>query len=162
MKQEHNFVLGGLARNEKRGRYFPDGLFFTNDDCELATVPDGAFVLFESLRSGRARLIEGASDGFVEVTGSLDMALEVVSDSSVEKDTEILHDLYWRAGVEEYWLVDVRGERLEFDIFKRGARGYIAARKQGGWLKSAIFGKSFRLTRGKDPLGNPEFTLHVR
>lgn len=162
VKNEYNIVLGTLARTEKRGRYFPDGLFFSNDECGLATEPDGAFAFFETLRSRRARLIEGAAEGFVELTGTLDMALEVVSASSVEKDTEILRDLYWQAGIEEYWLVDVRGDRLEFDILKRTARGYVAVRKQGGWLKSAVFGKSFRLTRGKDPLGNAEFSLHVR
>ncbi|HEY8505763.1 MAG TPA: hypothetical protein VIL46_14355 [Gemmataceae bacterium] len=38
-----------------------------------------------------------------------------------------------------------------------------SVRKQpGGWRKSAALGRSFRLARGADPLGNPEFTLEVR
>lgn len=162
VKNEYNVVLGSLAKKEKLGRYFPDGLFFTNDECGLATEPDGAFASFQTLRSGRIRLIEGAVEGFVELAGTLDMALEIVSASSVEKDTQILRDLYWQAGVQEYWLVDVRGDRHIFDILRYATRGYVAVRKQGGWLKSTVFGKSFRLTRGKDPLGNPEFSLHAR
>ena len=90
------------------------------------------------------------------------MVLEVVSRSSVKKDTEVLVDAYWEAGITEYWLVDARGDAIEFDILKRGPKGYIATRKQAGWLKSAVFGKSFKLTRANDSQGNPEFTLHVK
>ena len=90
------------------------------------------------------------------------MVLEVISPSTVIKDTERLRDLYWHAGISEYWLVDARGDRLEFDIFQRTAKGFTATRKQGGWTKSIVFGKSFRLTRQKDDLGHPEYTLAVR
>jgi Uma2 family endonuclease len=37
------------------------------------------------------------------------MVLEVVSASSVEPDTQTLRELYWAAGIKEYWLVDARG-----------------------------------------------------
>jgi Uma2 family endonuclease len=90
------------------------------------------------------------------------MVLEVVSASSEEKDTVVLRDLYWRAGVKEYWLVDPRGDDLAFDILRHGAKGYATARKQGGWLKSAVFGRSFRLTREVDRTGLPACTLAVR
>lgn len=162
VKNEYNVVLGSLAKKEKRGLYFPDGLFFTNEECGLATQPDGAFVLFETLRSGRVRRIAGALEGFVELAGALDMALEVVSASSVEKDWVDLRNLYWQAGVSEYWLVDVRSQQIVFDILRHSPRRYVAARKQGGWVKSSVFAKSFRLVRSKDSLGDPEFTLEVR
>jgi hypothetical protein len=58
--------------------------------------------------------------------------------------------------------VDGRAERLEFDIFRLGPGGYVATRKQAGWLKSGVFGKSFRLSRQIDDVGNPEFSLSVR
>ena len=48
------------------------------------------------------------------------------------------------------------------DKLQDTAKGYAAARKQDGWLKSAVFGKSFRLVRGTDATGNPEFTLEVK
>ena len=81
---------------------------------------------------------------------------------SVKKDTEELPELYWLAGITEYWLVDARGDHIHFDIFQHAPKGYTAVRKQTGWVKSAVFGKSFKLTRHKDELGNPEYTLAVR
>ena len=90
------------------------------------------------------------------------MVLEIVSAGSVEKDKETLLDLYWRAGIPEYWVVDARADRLEFDIFRHRAGGYVATRKQGGWLKSGVFGRSFRLSRLLDDMGNPDYSLSVR
>jgi hypothetical protein len=58
--------------------------------------------------------------------------------------------------------VDARADRLEFDIFRYGADGYTPTRKQAGWLKSRVFGKSFRLPRHLDDAGNPEYTLSAR
>lgn len=154
-------VLWGLEK-QARGRFIPDGMLVTNEAADLSGNPDGAFVSNASMRSGRVQLIEGKEDGYVELEGSPDMVLEVVSDSSVEKDTEILRELYWKAGIREYWLVDARGERIEFQILRHTARGYVATRPSGGWRKSAVFGKSFRLTRQLDDLGHPDFTLDVK
>ena len=97
-----------------------------------------------------------------EPIGSPDMVLEVVSTSSVQKDTVILPALYWKAGVREYWLVDPRGEEVSFDIFKRGEKGFERVKGRGGWLKSPVFGKSFRLTMRIDDTDLPVFTLEVR
>lgn len=58
--------------------------------------------------------------------------------------------------------MDARGKDVEFEILKRGPKGYTATRRQAGWVKSAAFGKTFRLTRGTDPQGNPEFTLEAK
>jgi hypothetical protein len=35
-------------------------------------------------------------------------------------------------------------------------------RKQVGWLKSRVFGKSFRLSRQLDDARNPEYSLSAR
>ena len=162
LKQEFNLVVGGLVKSQGLGRFFPDGLLITNDRAQLACQPDGTFVSRKSLKSGRVHLVEGEKEGFLELEGTPDMVLEVVSASSVEKDTEILPELYWRAGIPEYWLVDARKARLEFEIFRYGADGYAAARKQGGWIKLRVFGKSFRLSQRIDDAGNPEYSLAVR
>jgi Uma2 family endonuclease len=162
VKNEFNLVIGGLVKSGRLGRYFPDGVLLSNADADLSSTPDGTFVSHEGLRRERVRLVEGANEGFVELEGTPDMVLEVVSASSVEKDTVILRDLYWKAGIPEYWRADARGERLAFDILRHTARGYVTSRRHEGWLKSAVFGKSFRLTRQLDALGHPEFTLAVR
>ena len=162
VKNEFAFVLTGIIKAGRMGRYNPDGMLLTNLEADFTVIPDGCFVSHRSLASGNVRLIEGAQEGIVELVGTPDMVLEVVSSSSVEKDKVTLKELYWEAGISEYWLVDARKDRLEFDIFRCAAKGYSAARKKGGWLKSNVFGKSFRLTRQMDDMGNPEFTLETK
>jgi Uma2 family endonuclease len=90
------------------------------------------------------------------------MALEVMSESSVRKDTDRLRELYWRAGITEYWLVDARDLQISFVILRRTAKGYVQVPKQAGWQKSTVFGKSFKLTVRDDEDGFPEYTLAVR
>jgi Uma2 family endonuclease len=108
-------------------------------------------------------MIEAAGDGYREVDGTPDMVLEIVSQTSVRKDTVDLRRLYWLAGIPEYWLVDARTESVQFDILKRGTRSYLSTRKApGGWLKSNVFGASFRLKRKMDQLGNPQFELEMK
>ena len=162
VKAEYNRVLGGLAKGERIGRWVPDGMLLSNVPAQFSVQPDGCFFFHETLASGAIQLVEGSAAGFVELEGTPDVVLEVVSIASVDKDTDTLRTLYWKAGIPEYWLVDARGERLAFDILRPTARGYVSTRKTSGWLKSAVFGKSFRLRRTTDERGNPEFTLEVK
>jgi Uma2 family endonuclease len=162
VKGEFGSVLMPPPKRTRSGRFFPDGYLLTNFTANLSTNPDGMFVSMESLKTKRVCLVQGSEEGFTELQGSPDMVLEIVSPSSVHKDTVVLLDLYWQAGVEEYWLVDVRGERPRFDILRRGVTRFVAARKQGGWVKSNVLRKSFRLVQQADELGHPEYTLQMR
>jgi Uma2 family endonuclease len=135
-------------------------MLLTNTDAGLSTEPDAMFVSWKADRSGRVRLDRG--DDSVEVVGTPDMVLEIVSPFSVKKDTEVLRALYGRAGVPEYWLVDARREPVRFDLLRHTPRGYSSARPRAGWVRSAVFGKSFRLTARPDRLGNTAYTLEVR
>lgn len=161
VKGEYDSVLNGLVKKLRLGLFFHDRTLITHVVAGLSTEPDGCFVSYRTLRSGRIRLVEG-TEGYVEMEGTPDMALEVVSASSVKKDTVVMRELYWKAGVKEYWLVDARGDTIRFDILRRGRSGYVATRKQDGWLPSAVFGKSFKLTCRSDEMGYPEYTLSVR
>ena len=160
IKVQITIVLGMLVKQARVGRFFGDGMLLTNLAAELSTEPDAMFVSFTTFKSGSAQLEEGTDS--LEVVGSPDMTLEVVSPTSVQKDTEVLRELYWRAGVREYWLVDSRADEPSLEILRHSARGFVATRKQAGWVKSVVFGKSFRLHQGVDVLGDPEFTLQVR
>jgi Uma2 family endonuclease len=162
LKTEIAIVLGGLIRSERLGYYWCNGILVTNEQAEWSGNPDGTFVAHASLSSGRVQQIEGKEDGIVELEGTPDMVLEVVSDGSEKKDNQTLREAYWEAGIPEYWLIDARGNEVEFDILKRGPKGYTATKKQAGWVKSAVFGKSFRLTRTTSAARQPEFTLEVR
>lgn len=160
VKGEFARVLSNLVIEAASGRFFHDRMLLTNVAAGLSTEPDGMFLSFPTLQSGQARLSEGEDS--LEVEGTPDIVLEVVSPSSVQKDTVVLRNLYWRAGVREYWLADPRRDDVALDILRRGPKGYVATRRQGGWLKSAVFDKSFRLTRRGDALGYPAYTLAVR
>lgn len=163
VKTRFTVVLGELVDSAGLGYFFSDGTLLGNVEADLSTEPDTTFVAYETMRDERVRLIEGAAEGFVELEGTPDMVLEVVSTTSVRKDTVTLRDLYWRAGIAEYWLVDARGEEPEFNLLRHTARGYAATRRQAdGWLRSAVFGRSFRLTRQNDPLGHPQYVVAVR
>lgn len=86
----------------------------------------------------------------------------MISAGSVGTDTETLRDLYWHVGITEYWLVDARTDRLIFTIVHHAPGGYVAGRKQAGWSKSRVLGRSFRLTCQADAAGNPDYTLATR
>jgi Uma2 family endonuclease len=162
VKTEITSVLHQFAKAQKLGNVFADGILVTNETAELSGNPDAVFVSKDSLTSGGVSFVEGKEGGSVELLGSPDMVLEVVSDSSEKKDNQTLFEAYFDAGIQEYWLVDARGDEIEFNIYKRGPDSYVAVRKQGGWMKSPVLSKSFRLIRGMDAAGNPEFTLEVK
>ncbi len=161
VKNEYYFTLTGLVKRGVRGIFLPDGLLLSNFAADISGKPDGTFISQETLESDRVRLIEGKDGGYVEVQGSPDMVMEIVSRSSEHKDTVIMRQAYWEARIPEYWLVDVRKE-ARFDVLRHTARGYVATRKQDGWIRSAVFGKSFRLTATTNKLGHPDYTLHVK
>ncbi|HXG12241.1 MAG TPA: Uma2 family endonuclease [Gemmataceae bacterium] len=162
VKGEFAAVLDRLVKVRRLGMFCPDGMLIRNDAANLSTEPDGTFVSTKSLRSGRVTIERPVEEGCDVLVGTPDMVLEIVSDTSERKDTKVLRQLYWEAGIPEYWLVDPRGDEPVFDILRHGGSGYVTARKQAGWQKSKVFGKSFRLTVGPDELGNPEYTLSVR
>jgi Uma2 family endonuclease len=152
--------LGSLVRQETRGHYCGDRMALINDDAGLSTEPDGMFISNSSLDKRRVRLKRG--DNSVEVLGSPDMTLEIISASSVDKDTVVLRELYWRARVREYWLVDGRAKEPQIQILRRGRTKYSPVRSVGGWVRSSVFGKSFRLVRRDAGHGISEFTLEIK
>lgn len=163
VKSEINSVLRFLVKLGRRGRYFTDGAYFTNDATKLSVKPDGSFVSIESIERHRVQFRKGKKRGFTELLGVPDMLLEVVSDSSEQKDMVLLREEYARAGVREYWLIDARGEQLKFEILRLSSRGFVSVRPKGeGWIVSPVFGKSFRLLCETGDDGYPAFTLEVK
>jgi Uma2 family endonuclease len=162
VKTEVTSVLHTVARSGRLGQYFTDGVLLSNFAADISGRPDGLFLSHETRASDRVRLIEGKDGGYVELQGSPDMVLEVLSQSSEAKDTVVLMQGYWEAEVREYWLIDARRDPLLFEIYRHGEKGYTRTRKQGGWAKSLVFGKSFRLTVERGPQGDPDYTLEAR
>lgn len=165
----HNQVKGavlvgiaGLVKRAGLGLYLSSGARLTNLTAGISVLPDGMFIANETIRAERVRFVDWTGHGPSEVEGTPDLVVEIVSDSSVEKDTEWLMRAYWEAGIREYWLIDAREESLRFDVWRHGSKGYVLTRKQAGRVKSVVLGMAFRLTRQEDELGLPDFTLVVR
>jgi Uma2 family endonuclease len=145
IKTKTNAALSLLTEREETGIYYSDRMQLSEAKLNLLTEPDGMFVSYPGLKSGRVRLIEG--DESTAVFGSPDMVLEIVSPNSVEKDTELLPRLYWEARIAEYWLIDSRAANPQLEILRRGRSKYLPTRSDDRWVKSSIFGKEFRLGR---------------
>jgi Uma2 family endonuclease len=129
----------------------------------LSVEPDIMFLSHEAVRSGRVRLVPKASGKpgrYVEIEGVPDLVVEIVSDSSVTKDTRRLPAAYFRAGVREFWLADARGEEPVFVIHGPGPDGFEpAGRDADGFQSSAVLGCRYRLDAARDQDGNWEFDL---
>lgn len=155
-------VLTMLVEEQECGTFLTDGMLLTHREAGLSTEPDGSFITTETLTSKRVILVQ--RENATEMVGSPDMVLEVVSRTSKQKDTVVLRDLYWRAGIEEYWLVDThRDGTVVLEILRHTAKGYVATRRQGEWTRSAVFGRSFRLRSSVDAKTElPIYKLDVR
>jgi Uma2 family endonuclease len=99
---------------------------------------------------------------YIEFEGSPDWVLEIVSPSSVFKDTVKLRERYHRANIGEYWLIDARDAEVDFQILHHAPNGYRRAPLKRGWQPSNVFGKQFRLLRIKDRLGDSAFRLEMK
>ena len=161
VKAEITAVLVRLVKSRKLGYLFADGARLSHIAADISTEPDCLFVSYECVKSKRAKLIEGADGGYVEVEGAPDMVLEIVSPTSVRKDTVRLRKLYHLADVAEYWLVDARGDEPRLEILRRTANEYVPIEPHDGWTPSPVFGRKFQLRVQLDPLRHPDYTLDV-
>jgi Uma2 family endonuclease len=163
-KVEITVVLGLRVKRQNLGHLFVADARVSNVEADLSAEPDIVFVSDDSIDGGRVRLIskaKGRDDRYTEVEGSPDMVAEIVSDSSVNKDTKHLHTAYHEARIPEYWLVDARRDELVFCIYRQGTSGYEAAIPvDEGYQFSEVFQCWFRLDRHRDRRGNWKYHLH--
>jgi Uma2 family endonuclease len=137
-----------------------DRMRLVHEETSLSVEPDLMFVSTESVTSRRVRVRANDKGRILEVEGSPDVVLEVASDSSEAKDDR-LEELYFAAGIQEYWRIDARGAEPRFEILRRGPRGFVAVPRRGGRIKSAVFGRSFQLRVTAGPIGIPKYTMDV-
>jgi Uma2 family endonuclease len=108
------FIIQSFVRAHRLGLvvFAPLDVFLSDIDV---LEPDLLFV-------GRARLAQ------IEervVRGAPDLAVEVISPSTRERDLTIKRQVYRQFGVGEYWIVDPVGETIE--IFRGGDTWFRAA-----------------------------------
>jgi Uma2 family endonuclease len=162
VKYAFNGMFFNLLTQYPTGRFVPDRMWLVNEAANLSTEPDGLFYLWATMQTGRLRLVSGKKSGYMQLEGTPDAVLEIVSDGSETKDLVTLRDLYWKAQIPEYWLVDARRDAISFDILRHTAEGYQATSPEDGWVRSEILAHSFRIERTVDPLGLPQFVVQVK
>jgi Uma2 family endonuclease len=99
----------------------------------------------------------------VEIEGVVDLAVECVSDSSEDKDLDRLPELYHRAGIPEYWIVDVRGDPVDLQVLVHAPDGYTRAPvDRDGFARSPLLGQRVRVVRERKAAGLVFFRLERR
>lgn len=164
VKLEITTVLYRLIQKLKIGDFHIDRTLVTNRAAELSTEPDGAISLWASRKSGKVRRVATKDHPaeYVELQGTPDWVLEVVSRSSVRKDTQKLRRSYFRAGIPEYWLVNALGETIDFQILVRNSTAYAQAPRKGGWVLSPLFDRWFRLERRQNDMDDWDYRLRMK
>jgi len=159
-------VLSQRVKKDELGELYSDRTRASCAEADLSVEPDVVFVSESSLDTGRVRLVPkagGGADRYVELEGPPDLIVEIVSDASVRKDTDRLPAAYFQAGVDEFWLIDARGEDLLFRIHRRGPSEYEPAERDAdGYQRSVVLNRSYRLERGRNARGRLLFDLHEK
>jgi Uma2 family endonuclease len=165
-KGEIHGVLHGRLKKQRCGHLFVDRTRIASVPGNLSAEPDIVFVSHQSIASGRVRLIpktSGQPGRYVELEGGPDLVVEIVSDTSETKDTQRLPDAYFKAGVKEYWLVDVRGQSVIFRIHHRGESCFQAVEPDAdGFQSSQVLTCRFHLERTWVDAGFWEYDLQAR
>jgi Uma2 family endonuclease len=118
------------------------------------------FASFATLEAERLRPVTRAGrEDSVELEGTPDLVVEVVSDSSVRKDRVALREAYHGAGVPEYWIIDARGESVDFEILWLESDGYRASAEPASAQPSRVLARTFRIDRERDRLGQWRYQL---
>jgi Uma2 family endonuclease len=158
------YPVFGLNRKQDLGEVYVSGAHFSNETAQVSNQPDACFCSWEALESGRVRLIprQGEAGQYIELEGTPDWVMEVVSDSSVRKDTQQLRIAYHAAGIPEYWLIDARGEEIDFRILWYTPTEYVSAPEKNGWQESRVFKRKFRLQRRRGRLNLWEYTPQMK
>ena len=119
-------VMSIFAEERKLGRIFGSRVACRLDDRN-APEPDILFVRHEHDDRVHRGGVEGAPD----------LAVEIVSPESVERDYEDKRKKYQRFGVSEYWIIDE--EEKTVLLLRLSAQGrYREVKPRGGVLRSEV------------------------
>lgn len=154
VKLEVSSVLHRIVQDEGLGEVFADRVLLTHEAAQVSHEPDALFASWEAFESGRLRRVANVADtDSIELVGTPDLVVEIISDSSVRKDRVALRARYARAGIPEYWLIDARSADVSFEILVLAGEGYERADR------SRVLGRAFALSRTRNRIGGWEYRL---
>lgn len=119
-------VLSIYVEERRLGRVFGANFLMKMDAIPSGRVPDLFFVTREREKSVKHTYLEGAAD----------LALEVVSPESVERDEYDKFREYAKAGVREYWLINPM--RRAAAAFELKSDGYKKLAIDDGVIRSRV------------------------
>lgn len=162
-KGEVTSILANINHDEEVGRVFSSGARIASPQGELSCEPDAVYCSWQAFETGCVKLVPLSSDPkqLVLIEGTPDLVVEVVSDSSAIIDKRVLPTKYHRAGIPEYWLIDAR-KKLDFRILVWAPSRYQPASEEGGWQKSQVMQRQFKLMRTKGRMGYWKYHLQTR
>ncbi len=154
-------AIAWFVQDRDLGEVYSDRTLLTHEAAGLSTEPDLTFVSWASFEHGRVRLVEqsGAPHDYIELLGGPDLVVEIVSDSSVRKDTTLLRAAYERASVREYWLIDARGHDVAFDILLNQEGVLCTPEDRFGPQVSDVLEGRWTLTRSTNRAGRFAYRL---
>jgi len=121
-------VLGLYVTIHNSGVVIPAPFVMKIEKGRRGREPDVLFVCSE-----RAHLIQRTY-----LDGPADLAIEIVSPESIERDRREKFGEYERAGVKEYWLIDPDRESAEFYELGADGRYRMTAVEAGGVYRSKV------------------------
>ena len=163
VKTEFTSVLAHHVREHDLGEVYSDRSLLSHVGARVSTEPDFLFIAWATSEAGRVRLgrRKHRAEEFIEIIGTPDLVLEIVSDSSARKDSVRLRKAYERARIPEYWLVDARGDRISFQILTLEGDHYVPSAVADRPQASRVLGARFTLHRGRNRLGRFAYTLAI-
>ena len=169
LKTEIAAKIYACVRAADLGDVFIDRTRLVCAAADLSVEPDVVFVSHAAIELGRARFVPAASGpagGFIEIEGAADLVVEILSDSSVGKDTRRLPEAYAAAGVGELWLIDARrcgsgDDQPEFRLLTLQDGRFAAAAEHAGLQVSPGLGGTVRLTKAMTQRGLPRYELVI-
>lgn len=166
LKTEIASVVYSRVQKLRSGEVFIDKARVSCPEADLSVEPDIVFLSHRRIDSGLVRLVpkaDGQPGRFIEIEGPPDLVVEIVSDSSVAKDTRRLPVAYAAAGVKELWLIDAREQALAFSIYRNGRSGMKpVAEDDERYVPSSVLRCRYRLTRKMSRRGWPAYRLLER
>lgn len=165
VKVEISTTLQVLVSHQDRGEVYSDRTR-VNHPSGLSVEPDVVVALWETFEKGRLRHVppaDGDPERVVAVEGAPDLVVEIISPSSVQKDTKKLPREYAAAGIPELWLIDARGGRLQFQISALQEGRYVPIPPDSeGWTLSPVLGELFRIVRHRTRMSTWRYVLEHR
>ena len=145
-------VIGFMANNLQHQRIISFLLTIMNLFAEMhdlgKVVQAGYAMKLEVQKRGREPDLVFVAKENAEIlthkylNGAADIAVEIISPESVERDRQTKYAEYEAAGVKEYWLIDPKKSRAEFYILNADGF-YQLAEISGGTFYSTILPEFF-------------------